>query len=85
MAERASSEITPLSNVDIKYLVSKARTLLSERGIVVSHCFARGGLKAAPLLVPTKGSISVSDRDIPAMSGERDSSTSPPELGKNGG
>lgn len=87
MAGMASSEITHLSNVDIKYLVSKTRTLLSDRGAVVSHCFTRGGLKADPLMGPTRGSVSVSDRDIPAMSGDTDisSSISPPEPGKNSG
>ena len=87
MAERASSEITQLSNLDIKYLVSKARMLLSDRGAVVSHCFTRGGLKADPRLVPAKRSVSVSDTDILATSGDRaiSSSMSPPELVENSG
>lgn len=87
MAGMASSEITQLSNMDSKYLMSKPRMFLSDRGAVVSHCFTRGGLKADTLLVPTRGSVSVSGRDIPATCGDRDisSSMSPPELWKNSG
>jgi len=87
MAERASLEITQLDNVDIKYLVPKAISLLSDRGAAVSCCFTTGGLKGDPLLVPTRGSVSFRDRDILATAGGRESSSStyPPALGKNSG